>query len=149
MYTFFGSSLQLAVGPTAIISLLTGTLISQYGALPGSQAAIDVATQASLCVGITLVVMAVLNLGRLIYYVASPVMQGFTIGAAMIIGLQQLKNAFGFTASTVPQSGQPGYEYNYQVMNWYINHWNDNTYTPTKPLSNGQRFINPIAQQVC
>lgn len=48
--------------------------------------------------------MSVLNLGSLVHYVAQPVMSGFTTGAALIIGLNQLKNAFGFL-SKAPQQG--------------------------------------------
>ena len=33
--------------------------------------------------------------------------------------MNQLKNAFGFTNSP-PQAGQAGYDYNYQVMKWYV-----------------------------
>jgi MFS superfamily sulfate permease-like transporter len=122
-YTFFGSSMQLAVGPVALVSLLTGTLVSQYGAEPYSQDAVNVGTQASLSVGIILTVLSLLNLGSLVHYIAQPVMSGFTTGAAMIIGLQQLKNAFGFN-NKPPQVGQSGYNYNYQIMKWYHNHWN-------------------------
>lgn len=42
---------------------------------------------------------------------------GFTTAAAALIGLSQLGKGFGFTP-TVPQSGQTGYEYNYEVMQW-------------------------------
>ena len=33
--------------------------------------------------------------------------------------MNQLKNAFGFTNSP-PQAGQAGYDYNYQLMKWYV-----------------------------
>ena len=46
---------------------------------------------------------------------------GFTTAAAMYIGLSQLKNGFGFNVA-VPQTGQTGYDYNYQVMQWYGTH---------------------------
>ena len=121
-YTFFGSSLQLSVGPVALVSLLTGNLVNQYNVTPASQDAVNVATQAALSVGIILTVLSLLNLGSLVHYVAFPVMSGFTTGAAMIIGLTQVKNAFGFT-NKPPQPGQTGYEYNYQVMNWFVDYW--------------------------
>jgi MFS superfamily sulfate permease-like transporter len=97
-----------------------------------------VGTQAALSVGIILVVLSVLNLGQLIFYVAHPVMSGFTTGAAMIIGLQQLKSAFGFSNSP-PQTGQTGFDYNYQVFQWFADHWYDETsyrVTKTSPYHN-------------
>jgi hypothetical protein len=90
-YTFFGSSLQLAVGPVALASLLTGTLVLQYNAIPGTQSAVNVGAQAAISVGFLLVVMSAFNLGNMIHYVSRPVMSGFTTGAAMIIGMSQLK----------------------------------------------------------
>ena len=122
--------MQLAVGPVALVSLLTGNLVSQYNAAPASQDALNVGTQAALSVGIILTVLSILNLGSLVHYVAFPVMSGFTTGAAMIIGLTQIKNAFGFT-NNPPQPGQTGFEYNYQLMNWYVNQWYDQKWITT------------------
>jgi hypothetical protein len=51
-------------------------------------------------------------------------MSGFTSGAACIIGLNQMKSAFGFI-NDVPQAGQHNFEYNYQVMQWWHEHFND------------------------
>jgi MFS superfamily sulfate permease-like transporter len=116
--------MQLAVGPTALVSLLTGTLVNKYGASPGSQDALDVATQAALCVGILTVIMSFLNLGSLIQYVPNPVMNGFVTGAAFTIGQQQIRSFFGFN-NKPPQVGQVGFDYGYQVMQWYTEHWND------------------------
>lgn len=97
-YTFFGSSLQLAVGPVAVISLLTGELVAQnvpdYATNP--DAAVNFAGIVALCMGITLVVLSLVNAGKIIKYVNHPVMSGFTSGAACLIGLNQIKAAFGF-----------------------------------------------------
>lgn len=75
VYIFFGSSMALAVGPTAILSLLTGQLISEYGIEPGSQDAVDLAGQATFCCGVILLIMAVFNLGKLIQLISFPVMR--------------------------------------------------------------------------
>ena len=50
VYSFFGCSMQLAVGPVAITSLLTGGLISKYGIdyLTQQEQAADLAAQASM-----------------------------------------------------------------------------------------------------
>lgn len=51
VYTFFGSSLQLAVGPVAIVSLLMGQLISKYNITPGTPESVDFAGELGLGLG--------------------------------------------------------------------------------------------------
>jgi len=146
-YVFFGSSMQLAVGPVAIVSLLMGALMARYQPdfATNTVAAVDTGAQASLNCGIIMAGLAVINVGSFITFISYPVMSGFTTGAAMSIGLSQIKNAFGFPnqptgckgytqipnfegpATTVPnppQQGQTGYRYAYQIMQWYALNWN-------------------------
>jgi MFS superfamily sulfate permease-like transporter len=59
---------------------------------------------------------------NLINFMSHPVMSGFTTGAALIIGLTQLKAAVGFSLSP-PQAGGD-VEYNYEVMEWWAENWN-------------------------
>jgi len=42
-YAFFGSSMILAVGPVAIVSLLMGQLVTEYGIKTGSVEAVNFA----------------------------------------------------------------------------------------------------------
>ena len=149
-YTFFGSGLQLAVGPVALVSLLMGELMVKYQPdyATNIPAALDTAAQASLCCGIILIVMGLFNLGELIRFISHPVMSGFTTAAAMLIGINQLKGMFGFVSLcntdpiyyksngnkyygtgvppwcpvTVPQVGKEVH-YNYEVMHWFATHW--------------------------
>lgn len=136
-YVFFGSSMQLAVGPVAIVSLLTGQIVAKYQPdfATNFVGATDTAAQASLSVGIIMTCMGLLNLGSFIQFISFPVMSGFTTGAAMSIGLSQIKSAFGFATQPAnamgytdltgpPQQGQVGYDYNYAVMAWYTKNWN-------------------------
>ena len=62
----------------------------------------------------------------------------------MNVAMSQLKDAFGFIIK-VPQAGQPGYDFNYQVMQWYAQNWND-----TLETSSGQQYSvrNPYAVSV-
>jgi MFS superfamily sulfate permease-like transporter len=97
VYSFFGSSLQLAVGPVAIVSLLMGSLVSQYGIVAESEESVEFASEVCLCMGSILVVLSILNVGNFIRYISFPVMSGFTSAAAALIGLNQVKSMFGFT----------------------------------------------------
>eukprot|EP01041_Mallomonas_annulata_P006682 gene6682-13537_t len=142
-YTFLGSSMQLGVGPVAIVSLLTGQLVSKYRPdyAKNPEGAINLAAQISLVCGLYLLMLAAIKAGNLINYISHPVMSGFTSGAAMLIGLSQLKNAFGFP-SAAPQTGQEGYHYNYEVMEWFLHNWN-NADVKTK-----LDYVNPFAAKI-
>eukprot|EP01035_Chromulina_nebulosa_P020825 gene20825-26993_t len=155
-YVIFGTSMHLGLGPVALVSILTGQLVLNYGIKPGSQEAVDFTGEAALAVGTIFCVLSIFNLGDLITYISHPVMSGFTTGAAMSIGLSQLKNGFGFT-NAVPQTGQEGYEYNYQVMKWFVDNWSG-TYTeataPSVPkgsgiVSVGRSYQNFWAVEIC
>ncbi len=134
--------MQLTVGPTALISLLTGTIISKYcpNYANDPMSALDTAAQAAFCCGIIITVMGILNLGSLINFMSHPVMSGFTTGAALTIGLGQMKGAFGMMVSPA-QVGDGDTEYNYQVVKWWIQNFN------TKDES-GYYIRNPYAIQV-
>ena len=131
-YIVLGSSMQLAVGPVAVVSLLTGQVVSKYQTLSSSTPegvaeVLDITAQACVCVGIILTVMGLLNLGKLIHFISHPVMSAFTTAAAFTIGLSQLADAVGLQSGKsfrkVPKLAQPGYEYNYEVMAWYTEVW--------------------------
>lgn len=157
-YAFFGSSMQLCVGPVALVSLLTAELINNYNIdyTNNPDQAVEFAGEVALAVGVVLVVLSLLNLGNLIRFLSHPVLSGFTTGAAALIGLNQLKSAFGFTQS-VPQQGQPGYDYNYQVFQWLIDNWNNHYHftdaeiqkKPSLGLQNGRSWRNPLAAEIC
>ena len=142
-YLFFGSSMQLAVGPVAIVSLMVGSLVSKWQPdyLKNPEAAVDTAAQLALNCGIIMVGMSFLNLGSFINFVSHPVMSGFTTGAAMTIGMSQIRGAFGFL-NNPPQLGQPGYSENFQVMEWYTENFNAKT-------SDGYDVKNHLATKIC
>ena len=154
-YTLFGTGLQLAVGPVAVVSLLVGTIVTKYAPeyATDPEAAVDTAAQASICVGIILIGLGLLNLGHFIHFISHPVMSGFTSGAAMSIGLSQLKSAFGFLPKETPQTGQDGYEFNYLVMTWFRENFNGVfKLDPTEAKYaeyNGKKYINHYAIKIC
>jgi high affinity sulfate transporter 1 len=129
VYIFLGSGMQLAVGPVAIVSLLMGELVTKYGlnAATDPVGCVNFAAQAAFCSGLMMLVAGLLNMGNLIRFISYPVMAGFTTASAMIIGLNQIKNAFGFPKSAnVPQVGGE-VDYNYEVMRWYMDNWDGRT----------------------
>lgn len=94
LYSFFGTSRQLSVGPTALVSLL---IISGVGDLaePGSDLFVTLVISTALIAGIIQVILGLVKGGFLINFLSHPVISGFTSAAAVIIALSQLRNLFG------------------------------------------------------
>lgn len=87
-----GSRVQIG-GPTGAFIVVIYGVIAQYG--------FDGLLLATLMAGVILVIGAVVGAGRLIALVPEPVIEGFTIGIAVIIAVSQLKDLLGLS-TTVP-----------------------------------------------
>ncbi len=94
LYGLLGTSRALAVGPTAVVSLLVLASISPLAA-PGSPAFIALALTLALMIGIIQVLMGVLRVGFLVNFLSHPVLSGFSSAAAIVIGVSQLKHVLG------------------------------------------------------
>jgi MFS superfamily sulfate permease-like transporter len=89
---FGGSNLQIS-GPTGAMTVVLLPIVAQFGA----QGVLVV----GLMAGLFLIALAFAGAGRSMQYIPLPVVEGFTLGIAIIIGLQQVPNALG-----VPSSGE-------------------------------------------
>lgn len=90
----FGSSWHLVSGPTTAISALVFAALSgQY--VVGSNEFIRAAIALAFLVGVFQLVMGLARLGALVDFVSHSVMVGFTAGAAILIGLSQIRHALG------------------------------------------------------
>lgn len=94
LYAIFGTSRQLAVGPTAVMSLLVASEIGLM-AQGGTVQYIEMAILLALIVGFVQLFMGLFRLGFLINFLSHPVISGFTSAAAIIIGFSQLKHLLG------------------------------------------------------
>jgi len=94
IYAFFGTSRQLAVGPVAMVSLLTATAIGSFQGLSLSEY-ISYAILLAFLVGAIQFVLGIFRLGFLVNFLSHPVVSGFISAAALIIGLSQLKHLLG------------------------------------------------------
>lgn len=94
----WGSSRQLATGPVAMVSLLTGATLAQFAA-PSSEQYIVLAVLLTLMVGIFELAMGVFKLGAIVSFLSHPVIAGFTNAAAIIIALSQLSGILGVASS--------------------------------------------------
>ena len=97
LYAIFGTSRVLAVGPVAVVSLLTAASISRIAA-PGSEEYIFAAITLAFLSGVILLVMGIFRLGFMANFLSHPVIAGFITASGIIIAASQLKNIFGIEA---------------------------------------------------
>ena len=94
IYALLGTSRQLAVGPVAMVSLLTASGVAAL-AETGSEAYIIWAIALAFLVGLMQVALGLFRLGFLVTFLSHPVISGFTSAAALIIGISQFKHILG------------------------------------------------------
>jgi len=97
VYALFGSSMTLAVGPAAITSLMTASLLAPLFPV-GSSAYIGAAALLALLSGIVLTLLGLLRFGFIAQLLSRPVISGFTTGAGFLILVSQLGPLFGVRA---------------------------------------------------
>lgn len=94
LYALFGTSSTQSVGPMAIISLMTASALAPLAA-PGSALYAVLAGQLALLAGAVLLASGLLRIGFLANFFSRPVMNGFTVGSALVIALGQLDTLLG------------------------------------------------------
>lgn len=93
-YAVFGTSMTLAVGPVAVISLMTATALHPL-AVAGTPEYLTLAILLALLSGAILFTAGVLRLGFLAYFLSHSVISGFISGSAVLITLGQMKYLLG------------------------------------------------------
>ncbi len=97
LYALFGTSRVLAVGPVAVVSLMTAAAISEQGALSSASPWAIAITLAFLS-GALLLLMGLLKLGFLANFLSHPVISGFISASGLLIAASQLKTIMGVRA---------------------------------------------------
>lgn len=110
-YALFGTSRALAVGPVAVVSLMTAAAIGRI-ADPGSPEFIAAAITLAFLSGLFLVALGLLRLGFLANFLSHPVISGFITASGLLIALSQAKHILGIKAHgiTLPEVGASLYE---------------------------------------
>ncbi|MEB3288984.1 MAG: solute carrier family 26 protein [Leptolyngbya sp.] len=100
LYTLFGTSRALSVGPVAIDSLLVAVGLAPFAAA-GTPEYLSLALLLALMVGLIEISMGVLRLGFVVNFLSYAVIVGFTNAAVLVIGASQFKHLLGVR---LPQS---------------------------------------------
>jgi SulP family sulfate permease len=96
-YAIFGTSRTLAVGPVAVLSLMTAAAAGQI-APAGSAEYIGAAIMLAVLSGGILVLMGLFRLGFLANFLSHPVVSGFITASGIIIAASQMKHLLGVDA---------------------------------------------------
>jgi len=117
-YAIFGTSRALAVGPVAVVSLLTVAAVSKI-AVPGTSEYIVAAITLAFLSGLILFALGLFRLGFLANFLSHPVIAGFITATGVIIAVSQLKNILGIDAHghTIPDLSR-SLAHNLSGLNW-------------------------------
>ncbi len=104
LYALFGSSRQLAIGPTSAISMLVGTTVA--GMAGGDPARwVQISALTALVFAAICVLAWLFSLSSLVNFISETVLLGFKAGAAITIATTQLPKLLG-----VPGGGESFFE---------------------------------------
>lgn len=119
LYAMFGTSRTLAVGPVAVISLMTAAALEPHFPA-GSAAYLQGAMLLAGLSGLILLVMAVFRLGFLANFLSHPVISGFISASGILIALSQLKYILGVSASgQTVQALIPALWHSFADIHWH------------------------------
>jgi len=93
-YAVFGSSRQLAIGPTSAISMLVGVTVAGMAAGDAGRWA-DIAALTALVIAAMCALAWLLRLSSLVNFTSETILLGFKAGAALTIAMTQLPKLFG------------------------------------------------------
>jgi SulP family sulfate permease len=96
-YAIFGTSRTLAVGPVAVVSLMTAAAVGNL-ALAGTAEYLAAAIALAFLSGVILILMGLFRLGILANFLSHPVISGFITASGLIIAASQLKHILGVDA---------------------------------------------------
>lgn len=99
VYAFLGSSPLLAVGPVAIISLMTFEALHQLAAV-SSQEYMSLAAALAMLSGLWLLLFWLIDLGRWTTFISHSVISAFTAATALLIVVSQTPQLLGFEAAS-------------------------------------------------
>ncbi|MAC77968.1 MAG: sodium-independent anion transporter [Rhodobacteraceae bacterium] len=97
LYAIFGTSRALAVGPVAVVSLLTAAAVGEV-AQQGTMGYVTAALTLAFLSGAFLLLLGVFRLGFLANFLSHPVIAGFITASGILIAASQLKHILGIKA---------------------------------------------------
>ena len=100
LYAIFGTSRTLAVGPVAVIALMTAAAAGNL-AIQGSPEYVTLVIVLTFMSGFMLMIMGLIKLGFLANFLSHPVISGFITASGLIIAASQARHLLGLEAEGV------------------------------------------------
>ncbi|MCK0097992.1 sulfate permease [Qipengyuania sp. S6317L1] len=97
LYAIFGTSRTLAVGPVAVVSLMTASAAGAVAA-QGTAEYLEAAITLAMLSGVMLAILGLLRAGFLANLLSHPVISGFITASGILIATSQLKHILGIQA---------------------------------------------------
>ncbi|MGP1274733.1 MAG: SulP family inorganic anion transporter [Caulobacterales bacterium] len=97
LYAIFGTGRTLAVGPVAVISLMTAVAVGRV-ADEGSMGYVTAALTLAVLSGVILMAMGLFRLGFVANFLSHPVISGFITASGLLIAAGQMKHVLGTSA---------------------------------------------------
>ena len=97
LYAIFGTSRALAVGPVAVVSLMTAAAVGGV-AVQGTPEYIVAAITLAFMSGLFLLLLGIFRLGFLANFLSHPVIAGFITATGVLIAASQLRHLLGIKA---------------------------------------------------
>ncbi|MCW8356848.1 sulfate permease [Marinomonas pontica] len=97
LYSLFGTSRTLAVGPVAVTSMMTATILAPF-TVSSSDHYAAIAIMLAFLSGVFLIMMSLLKMGFLSNLLSHPVISGFISASAILIAVGQFKHLIGVQA---------------------------------------------------
>ncbi len=94
VYSLFGTSRHLSVGPVAMDSLLVASFLGTLAHI-GPEYYIALSFMLAALMGAVQVILGLLRMGFIVNFLSKPVISGFTSAASIIIGASQIKYILG------------------------------------------------------
>ncbi|MBY6055432.1 SulP family inorganic anion transporter [Leisingera daeponensis] len=97
LYAIFGTSRALAVGPVAVVSLMTAAAVGNI-AESGTAGYVTAALTLAFLSGAMLLALGLFRLGFLANFLSHPVIAGFITASGILIAASQLRHSLGIEA---------------------------------------------------
>lgn len=107
MSRIFGTSKDINIGPVAVLSIVTGVIVTEaQEVLPEEYERYVIASTLALLSGCLVTLVGLLRLGWLVDFIAQPAVDAFVTGSGITISLGQIPTLLGINGVA---SGDPAY----------------------------------------
>lgn len=100
LYALFGSSRQLAIGPTSTVAVMSGAVIANIGAADDATVAVALTAGVALAAGLWLALFGLLRLGWVTDFISRPVIVGFSFGLGLVVLAGELPHLLGVESTS-------------------------------------------------